>query len=232
MTVRPAARVAAITHIVETFKDVPEAQIHIRKLKSIIEPIAASARALEGMRANADPTITQAAHDKKIISNAARLAERTKQVESELHRALGAGISEIQSRIDAKVNLKADDKYASEIRATIRQMPMADKLRTLAELAAKNNGSALAAITEAPSILTGVPELHQKQYRDMILNTHATSELAERAALNDAFFATIRVTEVAGELARDLNDATRLMEINKGVDAAAAAEASFNNPTE
>lgn len=222
---RSAAFHSVMEHIV---KDVPHSNAHIHNLKSRLEPLGSTVSALVAMHGNPDPTRTKAYNDKKLIETAGKLDDRRKQVFREINGAFMEGLADIKKRIDQKVRL-VPDEFAAEIRAAVRTMTPAEKVRTLAELAANNNGPALAAITESPSILTGVTKDIQDRYRDNIYDIHAREERLEQAALTDALKGAVSATNVAASLASDLANPGRLAEIERGVAAAAEAETAFNN---
>lgn len=228
LTHRVLAFKAVIEHIT---KDVPRSRGHVYDLKSIVEPLGHSITALVAMDATRDPTQTAAANDRRIINGAAKLKENREQTVVRLHSKLASLLRDIQGRIDQKVKLTPDG-YAQEIRASLRAMSVPDRMRTLAQLAAGNNGPALAAMTEAPAMLTGLTVEQQKQFRDLIVETHAKAEKAEEAELLAAFSGCLSAADVAEALANDLSNPNRLADIERGVSAASAAEAAFNSPAQ
>jgi hypothetical protein len=199
-----------------------------RALHAEVTKLHAAATALEKLRANADPTVTPAAHAKRVMSAAAKLKEQVASARDRAHRIMHDGATDIDRRIAAKVNLKPD-AFAAEIRATFRGMPPERQLRVLAELATQNRGPELAALIEAPGIVTGLTGDLQNRYRDLIVSTHASEEHAEQAELMEAFLATLDMMPVASAVADALSDPAKLAEIERGEAAAAEAAAAFDS---
>jgi len=222
-------RISAFNSVMDHIgKDAPS-NVHIQKMKTTLAPLGSGVAALVRMHATVDPTQTKAAHDKKVIVTASKLNDRYKQTLKDVQVVLRDGLRDIQSRIDAKVSLKPD-AFAQELRAAFRSMSHTERVTALVEMTKTNNGPALAAITEAPAMLSGVTEGQQKQYRDAIVQMHAPTECVEEAELLEAFNGTLAAMDVATALAKDLNNPGRLAEIDRGVNAAMAAEIAFDVP--
>lgn len=206
-------------------------RVYINEMRTWVSgSLNTSIKSLIAMHANPDPTQTKAYNDKKLITAAAQLDKKRKEIFEKIQTEFQEGLQDLQMRIEDKVKLKPD-AYAAEIRAAIRAMPQAERVAAMKQLALDNNGPALAAITEAPAILSGVTPLLQEQYRSYIYNAHAKEEIAEQTELQEAFQAAMSATDVAKMLADDLNNPTRLAEIEIGVKAAADADAAFDTST-
>jgi hypothetical protein len=211
-------------------RDVPTHKVWVHEMRRLAAPLGGKMAALISMYDNGDPTQTRAYNDRRVIEAAGKLIKEKNAVVEKLNKVYREGLLENELKTSEKVSLKPNE-YAAELRATFRAMPTdADRKSELMQFAAKNNGAALAAITEAPSLLSGVTEEDQQRCRTQIYEIHAKEELAELAELNAAFGASLDAINVAGVLGRELNNPARLAEINMGVDAAAAAEAAFTAP--
>jgi hypothetical protein len=207
----------------------PNTKVYIHQLQQAAAPLGGKMAALVSMYDNPSPVQTQSYNDKKLIEAAGKLSQARATAFNEIQKVYKNGLLENEMKMSEKVTLKPNE-YAAETRAVLRSMPKADRLSALAQLAAKNNGAELAAVINAPALLSGVTEEDQQTFRTQIFAIHAKEEIAELEELTTAYQASLDAIDVAGTLAKELTDPTRLAEINMGVDAAAAAEAAFTAP--
>ena len=158
----------------------PKDHLHGHRLSRIAGELGASAEALAGMYATPDPTVTVAAHEKRVIQAASKLKDQAGRNFDEMQNAYRTALADVDNRIDAKVNLKADPAAAAEVRAAFRALPKGEQAGALQRLALANDGPTLAAIVDASPFLTGVdPELAGR-FKDLAVTTHARPEAEER----------------------------------------------------
>ncbi len=212
--------------------DVPSNAYSVRlALSQEAMKLHASTDALNSMHANPDPTITPAAHTKRVTAAATKLKDQIATMRQRVHQIVQERAVELDRQISAKVNLKPDG-FASEIRAAFRTMAPGRQQQLLMELATKNRGPELAALIEAPGVLTGLSDDIRSRYREMIISTHAREEHAEMVDITSVFTEALDVLPVASLVANAFSDPVKLAEIARGEAAAEAAAAAFNNAVE
>jgi hypothetical protein len=79
-----------------------------------------------------------------------------------------------------------ENGYAAELRSTLRAMSDKDRAITISSLIESGDGAAVAAITNAPSVLTGVTQELQGKYIEQFTSQQAPDLLDEQAALHDS----------------------------------------------
>lgn len=213
-----------INHMAETYNT---DQPHIQKLIGLARDMKPAVSSLGVMHATPNPVDTIALHTKKVANGAGKLREKATSYVEKANAVLRDGLNDIQSRVDAKVNLKADDKYAAEIRAVFRSKPYTEQLEMLQTLCKENNGPALAAIVCAPAVLTGINKDLQTQFRDHIIAVNAPQEMAEQTALMEAVVPVLSVLKVAREVAESYSDPLALAKIETAEASANAAQAAL-----
>jgi len=201
---------------------------HLPQLAVLLNKLSVQTAAVGAMNDNPSPTLTPAANFKKVQEAAKRLDDARKATVAAASEIVGKGIRDIQAKIDAKVKLIPSD-HAREIREVFRLTPIGERPKFLNDLAILNKGPELAAIIAVPAILTGITDEMQSQFRRLILETHAGSELAEQTELTEAMTEVLAATDVAQAFVTDIADPTRLADIEAREAAATAAEAALNS---
>lgn len=205
-------------------------QTHARNIASTIQGLAVSAEALAKVYDSKSPTETEDAHHKKVVTAAKAFGGQAERVRDRLHEIVQAGMRDIEARSRAKTGLKANE-YAGEIRAVIRNMPTDTKLALFNELAEEGRGAELAAVIDAPALLTGVTVEMQQRAKEVLETVHAKAETDERDKLSQVFAEAYDVVSMCANAARQLGDTERLADIEHGEAAAAAALDAFQVAT-
>jgi hypothetical protein len=225
-------RVAAMETLTQRMtENVPANHQHAQKMIDVVVQLKNSVKALGQLYETPDPTVTRAAHDKRVQSAATKLSDQRRSSFQRIQDILQQGMRDIDARIDAKVNLKPNE-FAAEIRAMFRNLKPGEQATLLSKLAIGNKGPEIAAIICAPAVLTGISDELQMRYQDQIISIHARAEFEEKKALMDAFQPALVATDVAKDTAADFSDPARLAAIEHGEAAAAAAIAAFNDSTQ
>jgi hypothetical protein len=136
------------------------------------------------------------------------------------------GLNDIDRRVRDKTGLKVD-AYEQEVRAAILAMSLEGKLAYLNDSAKEGRGAELAAVLDAPALLTGIPVDQKQRVRDMLEDYHAPAEKAEREALQSDFIGAFDLLTAAANTAATLSDPQRLADIERGDAAAANAAQAF-----
>lgn len=198
-----------------------------RQLKAEADRLRRGAEALDNVRRNRSPLDTKEAHTLKVAKAARKYEAEVEAVRGRAHEIFGRGIGEISGRIVNKVDLKPS-AFAQEIRTAFRELNSKAKTELINELVAGNRGPELAAIVDAPSVLTGISDQQRSMYRQAIISKHAAAEMDEQEKLTDVFEASLDAAKAATGLVRRLADPGELAHIEHVDAAAKEASAAFN----
>jgi hypothetical protein len=190
--------------------------------------LADASEALFNLRLTRNPSETDAAHTKRVCLAADRFNKDITVTLNHIIKVSGDGHASIDGRINAKTKLNPDS-YAGEVRAVYRGLAsQTEKTKLIGEFIEQNRAAELAAIIKAPTSLTGMIEEHRQRYEAAFIAKHASEELAEKAALEDAFSDAMVSTRTAGELADAYADPVKLAAIVKAEAVAAEAVKAFD----
>lgn len=193
-----------------------------------ISRLTEGAVALHSLHSLRNPSDTDASHFKRVALAAARFNKEGTATINRLRQIYDIGAADIEHRMNAKLNLRAELRYEGEIRAVYRGMPLEERGKLLLQLIEENRGPEFAAIIKAPTTLTGMSEDHRQRYEDSFASKHAPEELAEAEALAQGFNDALVSTTTAGALAAEYSNPAKLAEITRAEAAAEAAASAFN----
>ena len=193
-----------------------EGHSHARQLETEVTKLANSATALGRVFDTQSPTEAAKVFGGQVSATRDRI-----------HAILKTGLEDIDGRARKTTGLKAD-RFEEEIRATFRSLDQDQKHSLLGELAENGKGAELAAIIDAPTVVTGITKEDVTRYREALETKHAPAEYRERNALTEAFIEAFDATTQGADLAGSLGDPARLALIERGEAAAAEALAAFN----
>jgi hypothetical protein len=226
----PVHKLNALDAIAKRIAGDAPANVHSarRDMAQELTKLRTSSAALHKLHATPDPTVTPATHTKRVMAAAAKLRDQTATVSNRLHQIVQTRGAELDRAIAAKVNLKPDG-YAAEIRAAFRAAAPGRQHQLLGELATQNRGPELAALIQAPGILTGISDEMRGRYRELIMSTHAREEHEEMGDLMDALSEAVGALPTVNSFVEAFSDPAKLAEIERGEAAAAEAAAAFDS---
>jgi hypothetical protein len=222
-----SSQVSALNHLAERLAERAGKGHAQQRILSEVSRISGLAKGLDEANARRSPKKTRAAHVSEIAAQARQLGGKTTAALNAAGDAYREGLAAISRRIDEKVNLKVDDKYAAEIRAAFRGTPDKDRLSLLTELVDGNRGPELAAIIRAPSILTGLNDEIRTRFEEAIVSKHAPDELAEQENLNETYEAMLAASRASDDFIRSLTDPEEIAQIEREEAASVAAHNAF-----
>jgi len=216
--------VNGIAAIVERMVDHPAtAAVRSEALK-----LRQRAVALDGMNSNRRPVDTPAAHALKVAKEARAF---DKEVTTALNRALfshGESRQRLERRIAEKVNFKIDGDDAREIRAVLRAMKPADRVKAVEKMVEEGRGPELHAVVSGTELTTGIHDNLRNAFRDKFVAKHAAPELEEQQRIEDALESFVAAQRAAGKFVRELTDPGKLADIERADAAAVAAAEAFS----
>jgi hypothetical protein len=199
---------------------------HPRLVLSEARKLSQAIGGLNAMNQRRSPTETESAHFKKISAHAKSLEIAVAQAEQRIHQHQREHSQELEGRTNQRLGL-SENAYAAELRSTLRAMNEKDRSITINELIASGDGAAVAAITKAPPVLTGVtPEL-QGKYIEQFTKQQAPDLLDEQEALIGAMANAASILGAAKRAANDYSDPARLQAIEEAERSALEAEGQF-----
>ncbi len=183
---------------------------------------------LNQMRHSKNPTETEAKHFKKVSQGAKRLNMEIEGAQQRINSYQQQGAADIENRISKRLGLK-EDNYASEVRSALRGMDDKTKAAKINELINNGDGAAVAAITKAPAVLTGISQDMQNKYLEVFTNRHAPDLVQERDVLMSTIADTATILGTARRAAGDFTDPVRMQSIENAEMSAMEAESKFNS---
>ncbi|SHK89325.1 hypothetical protein SAMN05216369_3515 [Marinobacter antarcticus] len=208
-----------------------EKSSHARSLQIHVNQMVRSVEGLENFSANKSPKDTDAGHTLKIAAQAKRLQTETQRWEKSLNDNARRGINELDMAITEKAGLR-ETLHGAEIRAAFRGMSFKERGEALNAALKAGDGATIAAISEAPALLSGVTSDMQTRYREGLQEAMAPEETAAKADLFEAFDAGLVALGIVRKSIDSGYDPVQLREIEESeaqsAEAYRALESSYN----
>jgi len=208
-----------------------EKSSHARSLQIHVNQMTRSVEGLENFSANKSPKDTDAGHTLKVAAQAKRLQTETARWEKSLNDNVRRGINELDLAISEKAGLR-ETLHGSEIRTAFRGMSFQERSEILNAALKSGDGSTIAAITEAPALLSGVTADMQGRYREGVMEALAPEETAAKADLLESFDAGLTALGIVNKSIERGYDPVKLREIEgaeaQSAEAYRALESSYN----
>jgi hypothetical protein len=208
-----------------------EKNAYARSLQIHVNQMIRSVEGLENFSANKSPKDTDAGHTLKIAAQAKRLQTETARWEKVLNDNVRQGIDELDRAITEKSGLR-ENLHGAEIRAAFRGMSLKERSEALNSALKAGDGATIAAISEAPALLSGVTADIQTRYREGIMAALAPEETAAKAELFESFDAGLIALGLVNRSIASGYDPVKLREIEqaeaKSADASRSLESSYN----
>lgn len=199
----------------------------VRQMRSEVESVRRQAEGLDSVNIKRRPVDTPAAHTMRVAKRARAFDKQVTASVQRASQAYRAAIRDVEGRITERVNLKPD-AFASEIRTAFRALDDEARHELILTLIEENRGPELAAIVDAPSVLTGISDDRKRRYKEAAIQKHAAEELAEQELVNNAFNEMCAASRAATRLVRDFTDPGKLAAIEREDAEARAADEAFD----
>lgn len=192
--------------------------------------IAQSVESLESLVNHKDPKQTDAAHtyriaeaSRKLSSSREKYIERAWSLTQESARATELALHE-------RANL-TPTAYAPEIRAAFLKMTHKKRAETLEKAIKDGDSEVLAAVINAPELVTGLDKEMRENYKENLFLTVAPELVKERDQVMETFNACLTVSDTVKKAVENSFDPDKLREIEELTqqhqEAAAKFEASL-----
>lgn len=188
--------------------------LHARRQLAQIQKMHAMVESLEKLAASRRPSETPEGHLLRIAEATRKIKAQRDAISETAHGILRDGVTDLDNAIASRVGL-VEGKYAAEIRAAFRAMTPEQRSEALYQAAKSGDAETVAAITEAPSILSGVHDEVRTRTRELLENSKAPELVAQRADLFDSFDSVLASMSAVSKAAAEGFDPAKLAEIEK-----------------
>jgi hypothetical protein len=202
-------------------------RIHHKAITARAASIAEAVSSLESMAKNRNPMETEAAHARRVADAARKLNEKVASVEALISNTVQSAVYNLDEAINSRANLR-EDSYAAEIRASVRGLPEKDRFAAVQAAVKAGDARTVAALTNAPSVATGLNPEYQERQREEFRKRHAPAEYQAMTDLTDLFSTSAVALKVAKDAAAAATDPKYIAEIAEQEAAANRAQAAFD----
>jgi len=194
-----------------------------RRIHSLADGLAFKVKALEDIAANRSPSETDAAHVKRLAQSAKRLEKAREEAEAKAHEIYSEASTSLTDQMNRAAGL-IPSKYEAEIRQAVRGMSSEQRTDFMNQALKEGNSEVMAAVIDAPAVLSGInPEL-QGRYRESMWQSKAPELYKAMENTGDMFSEILTVTHNVGRAVQEGFDPAELGKI----EAAEAAHADAN----
>ncbi|WP_018878949.1 hypothetical protein [Thioalkalivibrio sp. ALE9] len=140
-----------------------------------LKVLSAATEQLEVMSQRNDPTETEARHAERLAEAGRKLASRVESVTADIEREVREATRRLSAQAEETAGLR-ESPYASEIRQAVREMPAKSRHGVLNKALEDGDGATVAALTAAPTVVTGLDAEARDRFRHQFLAKHAPQE--------------------------------------------------------
>lgn len=195
--------------------------LYSRRLHGHVVSISSQVAALEKLAVSKSPMETEERHAVRLAEASKKLAASRQNAEKSVYRVVAEAYDDLNAQIAKKANI-IPDQHASEVRAALRSMKEKDRQAALQQALEEGNGPIIAAITDAPQILTGINPEMAGRFREIVEERKAPELVAERSQILDHFDSTLAVLRTVDRSVSEGFDPEKLRKIEE-------AERNFQN---
>lgn len=154
------------------------------KAMTILTKLEKEVIGITSLASKPDSMKSDAANTMILNAEKARLRELAASSRSELAAAISSARATVDTSRGEAGNL-TQGEYAAEIRSVFRGLSAAEKAQFIVDATKARDGQSIAAIVEAPAVLTGLTTEQVAGYREHYLDSVAPSSRHERNANDD-----------------------------------------------
>lgn len=220
------------THVERLEKQLKDSSTtYARKHLMEVRKMATAVEGLERLALSRNLKDTPEAHMAKVASATKRLKTQNDNTINVIGDIYREGTLALDQSISREANL-VPNKFAPEIRQAFNNMSHKDKMDVLNNSLKNKNTETLAAILEAPEILTGLNQDTRDRYKDSAEKALAPELYKQRELLNESFEVALAAEKTVRNAINDGFDPQKLAEIDaaeaKHQEAAQAFESAMS----
>ena len=194
--------------------------VEVRRVQGAVSGLAQMGRSKK-------PTETEAAHYHRVAGAAKKVDEVVAAISERMPVLQAERAQDIEDRIEERLGL-VENQYASEVRATIRNMEGKQRNDAVLQIIKAGDGASIAAIIKSPPIISGLDTETQNRYYEWLVDKKAPDLAAERDVLTQAVSDIATLMGEARSASAAFSDPEKVRLIEQGEEKAAKAEAQFN----
>ena len=216
-----------INHHVQRLERIISDKLSSYSHKHLMEmrKMASAVQGLERWAVSKNPKETNEAHMAKIASAAKRLGTESTKNLNLINDIYIEGLNSLDSAIKQEANL-LPNKFAVEIRQMFGGMNNKQKMEVLNNALESKDSATMAAILEAPDMISGLNQDTRDRYKVAMEKMLAPELYQQRVELNDSYELSLAADRSIQNAIRDGFDPVKLAEIEEaeGVHQEAARE--------
>lgn len=213
--------------VIERLENAAAGKPHSQKLIAEGKRLSTAMTGLQNLIERRDPTETIEKHSIRVAKAAEQLEKLTTQVEKSIASLLSQGAASILNEMTQVAPLK-ENEYASEIRAVVRGMEMNDRTMLLVDAVKRGDAPVVAALTNAPSIITGLTPEFVGQMKEAYFEKNAPEQKAASKNLFETETTLHMIVRLAKEQAAKAVDPRYIADIQAAAAEAEKARAAFD----
>lgn len=202
-------------------------QIHIMRIVNELEKVTQKVEALEKLSVTRNPLETPAAHTKRLADKATVLKKESAALREYIQEQARQGLNSLQKEIFSASGLR-QNAYAAEIRQAVLRMSADDRNELFNQILKTGDTETLAAITEAPGILSGVTTEQQEAMREAVFRMKAPELVADRDYTLEMISTSLSIADLAEKSAVESFNPEELQRIEQDVLAAENAQSELD----
>lgn len=201
---------------------------YAKKHLAEVNKMRSAVAGLEKLATSKNMKDTEGAHLSKVAKSTKRLETQVDGYLNRINDIYREGMIDIDSRIKSQAKL-TPSKHAAEIRQAFRDMKPDQRSDAFNEALKNQNTEVLAAILDAPAIVSGVDDEIKNRYREAIEKVMAPEAYAEREALHDSLNSSLIALKSVRNAIKDGFDPVKLAEIDAAEQAHQEATQAFES---
>jgi hypothetical protein len=171
------------------------------KIKSVLNRLHTEAQNIAKIVAEPDPMKSAAAITLVLNAEKARLRELAAKSRADIASVLTVNAANVQAT-QTKNSKLIPNEYASEIRSVFRALDNGEKAVFIEYAATTNDGPTLAAILQAPAVLTGLSPQLQADYKQYYFDLASPLAKGQQAAFDETQAVCSGVLQLCDQIAQ------------------------------
>ena len=218
--------------LLERLDTIPDGSLHAghRHVQAHITALTQAVESLEKVAQHPDPTETEARHAQRVAEAAKKLLKRADKIAEHLTVDIQEATQTLSDALTEKAGLR-ENAYASEIRAAMRGMGKRERAQVLQQAVEDGDGATVAALTSAPTVVTGLDATYAERMADAFTRKHAPEVVNARDSLMENYSTALQAVSLAKSASDAAVDAEFIREIQQAQDQARDAQEAFDNAT-
>lgn len=189
-----------------------------------------SVESLESLANHRDPRLTEAAHTTRMAEASRKLGHTRDKYKERISALTQEGLTVIERDLKARANL-TPTAYAQEIRSAFLSMTHKKRGEVLDKAITEGNSEILAAVLDAPELVTGLDRERREGYKEKLFLTVAPELVAQRDEIMEIFKVGLTVSDTVKKAIDESFDPVKVRKIEEQAqqhqEAAAKFEASL-----